>query len=111
MTTAKAARLDRRCSAPARGATVASNSRHRHLRPPAERAAVERRLKVTTDGHHRFMGLGEGQAARPCDWRPAEYWKPGTRVTLRAGLGCGLQRPPLFATAAPLTFTIGPEWR
>ncbi|MFD9117797.1 L,D-transpeptidase [Streptomyces bottropensis] len=55
----------------------------------SERAAVERRLKVTTDtgaegswswvkGHN----LADG---RRVDYRPRAYWKPGTKVTVEVG--------------------------
>ncbi|MGA4841620.1 Ig-like domain-containing protein [Streptomyces sp. G45] len=57
--------------------------------PPSERAAVERRLTLRTDNGTtgswswvKDRNLYEGQRV---DYRPREYWKPGTRITLRAG--------------------------
>ncbi|MEU6823062.1 L,D-transpeptidase [Streptomyces atriruber] len=59
--------------------------------PVAERAAVERRLKVETNpgvtGSWSWVkdrNLLEGQRV---DYRPREPWKPGTEVTVRAGSG------------------------
>ncbi|MGW2781887.1 L,D-transpeptidase [Streptomyces populi] len=57
--------------------------------PVAERAAVERQLKVTADvegswGWVKDRNLLDGQRV---DFRPRAYWKPGTAVTVRAGAG------------------------
>ncbi|WP_055566773.1 L,D-transpeptidase [Streptomyces atriruber] len=59
--------------------------------PVAERAAVERRLKVETSpgvtGSWSWVedrNLLDGQRV---DYRPREPWKPGTEVTVRAGSG------------------------
>ncbi|MFE2300088.1 L,D-transpeptidase [Streptomyces sp. NPDC059445] len=57
--------------------------------PVAERAAVERQLKVTADtegswGWVKDRNLADGQRV---DFRPRAYWKPGTAVTVRAGAG------------------------
>jgi lipoprotein-anchoring transpeptidase ErfK/SrfK len=52
---------------------------------PADRAAVEQRLSVTTnpavEGDWRWI-----TPAR-VHWRPATYWQPGTEVTVSADLG------------------------
>ncbi|WP_253916747.1 L,D-transpeptidase [Streptomyces sp. MNP-20] len=57
--------------------------------PAPERAAVEKRLKVTTDNGTtgswswvKDRNLHEGQRI---DYRPETYWKPGTKITVRAG--------------------------
>ncbi|MFE7839028.1 Ig-like domain-containing protein [Streptomyces sp. NPDC057474] len=57
----------------------------------AERAAVERRLKVTTDAGTegswswvKDQNLADGQRV---DFRPRTYWKPGTKVTVQVGAG------------------------
>ncbi|MET9888810.1 L,D-transpeptidase [Streptomyces sp. NPDC006465] len=60
-----------------------------HPIPVAERADVERQLKVTADvegswGWVRGHNLLDGQRV---DFRPHAYWKPGTAVTVRAGAG------------------------
>ncbi|MFJ6748636.1 Ig-like domain-containing protein [Streptomyces sp. NPDC091266] len=80
--------------------------------PVTERAAVERRLKVTTD--NRTTGawgwVKDHSGKDRVDWRPKEYWKPGTRVTLRAGLkGVDSGGGRYFAADHHLTFTIGPD--
>ncbi|MEV7191800.1 L,D-transpeptidase [Streptomyces sp. NPDC093510] len=61
--------------------------------PVAERAAVERRLKVAArpavTGSWSWVkdrNLHDGQRV---DYRPGEPWKPGTKVTFRAGTGTG----------------------
>lgn len=57
-------------------------------RPVGDKAAVERRLRVDsippTEGSWSWLKDREG--ADRIDWRPREYWKPGTRVTLRMAL-------------------------
>jgi lipoprotein-anchoring transpeptidase ErfK/SrfK len=57
--------------------------------PKAERAEVERRLKVETDtgteGSWSWVkdrNLADGQRV---DFRPRTYWKPGTKVTVEVG--------------------------
>ncbi|MEV8031074.1 L,D-transpeptidase [Streptomyces sp. NPDC086182] len=60
-----------------------------HPIPVAERADVERQLKVTADvegswGWVRDRNLADGGRV---DFRPRAYWKPGTAVTVRAGAG------------------------
>lgn len=59
--------------------------------PVAERASVERRLKVTArpgvTGSWSWVkdrNLHDGQRV---DFRPREPWQPGTKVTVRAGAG------------------------
>ncbi|MFF4347312.1 L,D-transpeptidase [Streptomyces sp. NPDC001530] len=60
-----------------------------HVIPAAERADVERQLKVTADAEGSWSwvkdrNLLDGQRV---DFRPRAYWKPGTEVTVRAGAG------------------------
>ncbi|MFF1705845.1 L,D-transpeptidase [Streptomyces sp. NPDC058252] len=60
-----------------------------HVIPAAERPDVERQLRVTADAEGswswvRDRNLLDGQRV---DFRPRAYWKPGTRVTVRAGAG------------------------
>ncbi|MGW1063945.1 L,D-transpeptidase [Streptomyces aureus] len=57
--------------------------------PVADRADVEKQLKVTADvegswGWVKDRNLADGQRV---DFRPRAYWKPGTAVTVRAGAG------------------------
>lgn len=60
-----------------------------HAIPAAERADVERQLKVDTDVEGSWSwvkdrNLLEGQRV---DFRPRAYWTPGTKVTVRVGSG------------------------
>ncbi|MGW3496015.1 Ig-like domain-containing protein [Streptomyces sp. NPDC001020] len=56
--------------------------------PVRNKAAVERQLKVTTsnntEGSWGWMKDWSGKDR--VDWRPKEYWQPGTKVTLDARL-------------------------
>ncbi|MGX1759115.1 Ig-like domain-containing protein [Streptomyces lydicus] len=78
--------------------------------PVADRAAVERRLSVTTDS--RMTGSWSWETDRDggdrVDWRPARPWKPGTEVTLRAALdGVDSGGGRYFVHDYDLKFTIG----
>ncbi|MER7520921.1 Ig-like domain-containing protein [Streptomyces sp. NPDC126499] len=57
-------------------------------RPVRNKADVERQLKVTTsNGTEGSWGWLTDYSGRDrADWRPKEYWKPGTKVTLYATL-------------------------
>ncbi|CAM5565004.1 lipoprotein [Streptomyces avidinii] len=78
--------------------------------PVKNRAAVERRLKVTTsNGTEGSWGwLKETLTGRDrVDWRPKEYWRPGTKVTLEAPLsgvdtGAGRYLVKSYATSATI---------
>ncbi|GGX07543.1 L,D-transpeptidase [Streptomyces chryseus] len=56
--------------------------------PVKNRAAVERRLDVTTsNGTEGSWGWMRDYSGKDrVDWRPREYWKPGTEVSLKADL-------------------------
>ncbi|MFF9847754.1 L,D-transpeptidase family protein [Streptomyces litmocidini] len=56
--------------------------------PVTRKADVERQLKVTTsNGTEGSWGWVKDYSGRDrADWRPREYWKPGTEVTLEADL-------------------------
>ncbi|WP_188267180.1 MULTISPECIES: Ig-like domain-containing protein [unclassified Streptomyces] len=56
--------------------------------PVTRKADVERQLKVTTsNGTEGSWGWIKDHSGRDrADWRPREYWKPGTKVTLEADL-------------------------
>jgi len=76
--------------------------------PPSRRAAVERRLFVTADppvegSWHWFSGTS-------VNYRPKDYWKPGTRVKVRLGIG-GLElgNKRFGRNDRTATFTIGPK--
>ncbi|MFF5972173.1 Ig-like domain-containing protein [Streptomyces sp. NPDC012769] len=57
-------------------------------RPVRNKAEVERRLKVTTSQptEGSWGWLTDYSGRDRVDWRPKEYWKPGTKVTLDATL-------------------------
>ncbi|MFI5861727.1 Ig-like domain-containing protein [Streptomyces sp. NPDC051546] len=75
-----------------------------------DKAAVERRLKVTTNnGTEGSWGwLTETLTGKDrVDWRPKEYWKPGTQVTLDAPLsgvatGTGRYLTKSYSTSATI---------
>ncbi|GAA3389177.1 L,D-transpeptidase family protein [Streptomyces roseoviridis] len=78
--------------------------------PVKDKAAVERRLKVTTsnptEGSWGWMQDWSGKDR--VDWRPKEYWKPGTKVTLDAELnGVDSGSGGWFVRDYSTTFTIG----
>jgi len=58
--------------------------------PDAERADTERQLKVAAEGVAgswswiKDRNLADGQRV---DFRPRDYWTPGTKITVRAGAG------------------------
>ncbi|MET9440721.1 Ig-like domain-containing protein [Streptomyces sp. NPDC006610] len=56
--------------------------------PVTDKAAVERQLKLTTsNGTEGSWAWLEDHSGRDrIDWRPRQYWKPGTKVTLEAEL-------------------------
>lgn len=56
--------------------------------PVKDKAAVEKALKVSTsnDTEGSWGWLQDYSGKDRVDWRPKEYWKPGTKVTLDARL-------------------------
>ncbi|MGW2819907.1 Ig-like domain-containing protein [Streptomyces sp. NPDC001443] len=79
--------------------------------PVRDRAAVERQLKVTTsNGTEGSWGwLKDWSGKDRVDWRPREYWRPGTEVTLDARLN-GTDSGPdggWFVRDYRLGFTVG----
>ncbi|GAA3041539.1 L,D-transpeptidase [Streptomyces glomeratus] len=60
-----------------------------HPVPRAERADVERQLKVvaTVEGSWSWVADRNLSDGRRVDFRPRTYWKPGTQVTVHAGSG------------------------
>lgn len=74
--------------------------------PAAERAAVEKRLRVRAStpvtGSWSWVkdrNLHDGQRV---DYRPRSYWKPGTEVTVRVGSGAARR----FTVARSLVATV-----
>ncbi|MET9384826.1 Ig-like domain-containing protein [Streptomyces sp. NPDC002928] len=79
--------------------------------PVRNKAAVEKQLKVTTsnrtEGSWGWMKDWSGKDR--VDWRPREYWQPGTKVTLDARLN-GTDSGPgggWFVRDYRLGFTVG----
>ncbi|UNO44359.1 L,D-transpeptidase family protein [Streptomyces sp. MST-110588] len=78
--------------------------------PVTDKAAVEKQLKVTTDNNTTgSWGWVKDRSGKDrVDWRPKEYWKAGTKVSLRAeldGVDSGGGR--YFAKDYDLNFSIG----
>ncbi|MFH8349977.1 Ig-like domain-containing protein [Streptomyces sp. NPDC018045] len=79
--------------------------------PVKDKAAVERRLNVTTDNHTVgswgwVTDTTTGQ--QRVDWRPKDYWKPGTKVTLTADLnGVDTGGGRYLTRSYTTSFTIG----
>ncbi|MFJ8865103.1 Ig-like domain-containing protein [Streptomyces sp. NPDC102473] len=78
--------------------------------PVTDRAEVERQLKITTsertEGSWAWMKDWSGRDR--VDWRPEEYWEPGTKVTLDAELkGTDSGDGGWFVRDYSTTFTIG----
>ncbi|MEU9864303.1 Ig-like domain-containing protein [Streptomyces sp. NPDC047971] len=88
--TAKPALVNKLTLAPGKGATVGIGQPLSVVfdRPVTNKADVERQLKVTTsNGTVGSWGwLKDWSGKDRVDWRPREYWKPGTKVTLDATL-------------------------
>ncbi|MFE2040245.1 Ig-like domain-containing protein [Streptomyces sp. NPDC059477] len=80
--------------------------------PIGNRAEVEKALKVTTsdntEGSWGWMKHYDGRDR--VDWRPKEYWKAGTRVTVEAPLnGISTDTDRMFTRDYATRFTIGAQ--
>lgn len=53
--------------------------------PDGTRAAIERRLSVTSTPA--VQGTWHWFSAKEVHWRPREHWQPGTKVSVRLGIG------------------------
>ncbi|PRH79199.1 hypothetical protein C6N75_10900 [Streptomyces solincola] len=88
--TAEAEKVNKLTLAPGKNATVGIGQPLSLVfdHPVKDKAAVERRLKVTTsNGTTGSWGWITDYSGRDrVDWRPKTYWKPGTRATLKAEL-------------------------
>ncbi|MFJ3326724.1 Ig-like domain-containing protein [Streptomyces griseus] len=79
--------------------------------PVKDKAAVEKALKVSTsNGTEGSWGWLQDYSGKDrVDWRPEEYWKPGTKVTLDArlnGVNTGVDGG-WFVRDYATTFTVG----
>jgi lipoprotein-anchoring transpeptidase ErfK/SrfK len=52
--------------------------------PVSDRAAIQKHLTVTNTSHQR--GAWRWLSDSEVHWRPATYWKPGTKVTVKADI-------------------------
>ncbi|GAA4973861.1 Ig-like domain-containing protein [Yinghuangia aomiensis] len=111
-TTAKADRINKLAMKPADGGTfgVAQPVSITFDYPVVDKAEVERHLNVTasvpTEGSWGWIKDITGKDR--VDWRPKEYWKPGTKVTLNADLtGVKSGKGTYFARDYASTFTVG----
>ncbi|MFI5806962.1 Ig-like domain-containing protein [Streptomyces sp. NPDC051561] len=89
-TTAKADKVNKLAMAPGKDTTIGIAHPLSIVfdNPVKNRAEVEKKLKVSTsnntEGSWGWMMDYSGKDR--VDWRPREYWKPGTKVTLEADL-------------------------
>ncbi|MFE5482431.1 Ig-like domain-containing protein [Streptomyces sp. NPDC056527] len=88
--TPKAALVNKLTLAPGKNSTVGIGQPLSIVfdRPVTNKADVEKQLKVTTsNGTVGSWGwLKDWSGKDRVDWRPREYWKPGTKITLDATL-------------------------
>ncbi|MFF5935958.1 Ig-like domain-containing protein [Streptomyces sp. NPDC012508] len=89
-TTAEASEVNKLTLAPGKDTTVGVAQPLSIVfdRPVTRKAEVEKQLKVTTsNGTVGSWGwLKDYSGKDRVDWRPKEYWKPGTKITLDAAL-------------------------
>ncbi|MFH8618632.1 Ig-like domain-containing protein [Streptomyces sp. NPDC017979] len=81
--------------------------------PVKNKAEVEKQLKVTTSNNTEgsWGWIKDWTGKDRVDWRPKEYWKPGTKVTVNAELN-GTDSGPgggWFVRDYPVSFTIGSQ--
>ncbi|WNF29699.1 Ig-like domain-containing protein [Streptomyces sp. C11-1] len=75
-------------------------------RPVADRAAVERAIRVTSDPAVEVAGHWFGKDR--LDFRPKAYWKPGTEVTVDIGLRDVEGAPGVYGSQdKTVVFTVG----
>ncbi|MFJ5707681.1 Ig-like domain-containing protein [Streptomyces sp. NPDC093105] len=110
-TTKAADRVNRLTLAPGKNTTVGIGQPLSIVfdRPVTRKADVERQLKVTTsNGTEGSWGWVTDYSGRDrVDWRPREYWKPGTKVTLRADLNGTDSGDGWFVRDYRTGFTVG----
>ncbi|MEV4945466.1 Ig-like domain-containing protein [Streptomyces sp. NPDC053755] len=111
-TTARAEKVNKLTLAPGKDTTVGIGQPLSIVfdHPVKNRAEVEKQLVVTTsnrtEGSWGWMRDWSGKDR--VDWRPKEYWKPGTRVTLDARLnGVDSGSGGWFVRDYTTTFRIG----
>ncbi len=74
----------------------------------SKRAAIEDRMKVTTTPATK--GSWGWLTSTSLVWRPAEYWKPGTKVSVKADIGGMQTQETLWTSGDDATnFTVGSQ--
>ncbi|MFF6882041.1 Ig-like domain-containing protein [Streptomyces sp. NPDC012421] len=110
-TTAEAGTVNKLTLAPGKNTTVGVGQPLSIVfdRPVTKKADVERQLKVTTsNGTEGSWGWVTDHSGRDrVDWRPRQYWKPGTRVTLQADLNGTDSGDGWFVRDYRTGFTVG----
>ncbi|MFF2776484.1 Ig-like domain-containing protein [Streptomyces sp. NPDC058052] len=110
-TTPEAERVNKLTLAPGKNTTVGVGQPLSIVfdRPVTRKADVERQLKVTTSNRTEgSWGWVTDHSGRDrVDWRPREYWKPGTKVTLEADLNGTDSGDGWFVRDYRTGFTIG----
>ncbi|MFJ3611024.1 L,D-transpeptidase [Streptomyces hydrogenans] len=110
-TTPEAERVNKLTLAPGKNTTVGIGQPLSIVfdRPVTRKADVERQLKVTaSNGTEGSWGWVTDYSGRDrVDWRPREYWKPGTKVTLEADLNGTDSGDGWFVRDYRTGFTIG----
>ncbi|HBF81463.1 MULTISPECIES: L,D-transpeptidase [Streptomyces] len=75
-------------------------------RPVRNRAAVEKAIRITTDPRVEVVGHWFG--TERLDFRPAQYWEPGTEVTVDVGLRDVEGAPGVYGSQRKkVTFRVG----
>lgn len=110
--TARAARVNKTDWRPGAGATVGVAQPVSLVfdNPVADKAEVERQLRITTsnDTEGSWGWVRDWSGRDRVDWRPKTYWRPGTKVTLRAELnGTDSGSGGWFVRDYSTTFTVG----
>lgn len=112
-TTAEAEKVNKLSLAPGKSTTVGIAQPLSVVfdHPVKNKAAVEKALKVSTSNETEgsWGWLQDYSGKDRIDWRPKEYWKPGTKVTLAAelnGIDTGADGG-WFVRDYLTTFTIG----
>ncbi|WDT89848.1 L,D-transpeptidase [Streptomyces sp. SCSIO-PteL053] len=111
--TAEAGKVNKLSLAPGKSTTVGIGQPLSVVfdHPVKNKAAVEKALKVSTsnDTEGSWGWLQDYSGKDRVDWRPKEYWKPGTKVTLDArlnGVDTGADGG-WFVRDYATTFTVG----
>ncbi|MFI9081770.1 Ig-like domain-containing protein [Streptomyces sioyaensis] len=82
--------------------------------PVTDKAAVQKQLKVITQPQTTgsWGWIKDYSGKDRVDWRPKDFWKPGTKVSLKADLtGIASSDGTYFARDYTTTFTIGSDRR